>query len=60
MKYISEFKNKKSIKLVIFDFDGVFTDNRVLVNELGIERICSRYDGYGIKNLDKNSFTAMF
>ena len=56
MKYISEFKNKKSIKLVIFDFDGVFTDNRVLVNELGIESvICSRYDGYGIKNLDKNS-----
>ena len=56
MKYISEFKNKKSIKLVIFDFDGVFTDNRVLVNEYGIESvICSRYDGFGIKNLHENS-----
>ena len=56
MKHISEFKNRKSIKLVIFDFDGVFTDNRVLVDELGNESvICSRYDGYGIKNLNQNS-----
>ena len=40
----------KNLLLVIFDFDGVFTDNRVLVNELGIESvICSRYDGYGKK-----------
>ena len=55
MKYISEFKDKKSIKIVIFDFDGVFTDNKVLVNELGMESvICSRYDGYGIDNLNKH------
>ena len=40
----------------VFDFDGVFTDNRVFVNESGIESvICSRYDGFGIKNLHENS-----
>jgi YrbI family 3-deoxy-D-manno-octulosonate 8-phosphate phosphatase len=37
------------IKLVIFDFDGVFTDNRVVVNEDGREAVvCNRSDGLGI------------
>tara|TARA_B100001093_G_C26715926_1_gene965642 strand:+ start:572 stop:1057 length:486 start_codon:yes stop_codon:yes gene_type:complete len=56
VNYISEFKNKKLIKLVIFDFDGVFTDNKVIVDQNGNESvICSRYDGYGIEKLRNHS-----
>jgi len=41
------------IKLVVFDFDGVFTNNKVLVNELGIESvICNRSDGIGLSRLN--------
>lgn len=41
-----------NIKLVIFDFDGVFTDNRVYVSEYGIETVsCWRSDGIGIAKL---------
>ena len=29
----------KNIKLVAFDFDGVFTDNRVLIDENGLESV---------------------
>ena len=37
-----------------FDFDGVFTDNKVILNENGIESvICNRNDGIGIKILKK-------
>ena len=36
------------IKAVIFDFDGVFTDNRVIVSTTGEEFvICDRGDGMG-------------
>ena len=36
------------IKAVIFDFDGVFTDNRVIVSTTGEEFvICDRSDGMG-------------
>lgn len=41
-----------SILLFVFDFDGVFTDNRVHVDESGLESvICSRADGLGIERL---------
>ncbi len=44
----------KSIKLVAFDFDGVFTDNRVLVDENGQESVfCWRSDGIGLENLKR-------
>ena len=37
-----------------FDFDGVFTDNKVILNENGIESvICNRNYGIGIKILKK-------
>lgn len=37
------------VKAVAFDFDGVFTDDRVLVSETGEESVlCSRSDGLGI------------
>ena len=46
-------KDKLSIiKLAIFDFDGVFTDNKVLVSENGIESVsCCRSDGIGISRI---------
>lgn len=43
-----------TIKLVVFDFDGVFTDNRVIVSEDGKESvICNRSDGIGLSMLRK-------
>ena len=37
---------------VVFDFDGVFTDNRVLVSQEGLESVfCSRGDGMGLELL---------
>lgn len=39
---------------IIFDFDGVFTDNLVSVKDDGQESVtCSRADGMGIENLRK-------
>ena len=42
----------RSIEIIFFDFDGVFTNNYVYVNEDGIETIkSSRADGIGISRL---------
>mgnify|MGYP001612073919 FL=1 len=44
----------KKIKLIGFDFDGVFTDAKVLLNQDGVETvICSRRDGLGINELKR-------
>lgn len=44
----------RSMRLVVFDFDGVFTDNRVLVSQDGTESVfCTRADGIGLKALAK-------
>jgi N-acylneuraminate cytidylyltransferase len=44
----------KSVRLVVFDFDGVMTDNRVLVLQDGTEGVmCDRSDGLGIGMLTK-------
>jgi 3-deoxy-D-manno-octulosonate 8-phosphate phosphatase (KDO 8-P phosphatase) len=41
------------VRFVFFDFDGVFTDNRVWVNEHGDETLAfSRSDGLGLRRLD--------
>ncbi len=41
-----------TIKMVVFDFDGVLTDNRVLIDEDGKESVfVSRADGMGINML---------
>jgi YrbI family 3-deoxy-D-manno-octulosonate 8-phosphate phosphatase len=41
-----------SVKLVVFDFDGVFTDNTVIVNQDGTEAVrCWRSDGLGLARL---------
>lgn len=43
----------KEIKLVVSDFDGVMTDNRVLIDENGKESVfVSRADGQGIRMLN--------
>jgi YrbI family 3-deoxy-D-manno-octulosonate 8-phosphate phosphatase len=48
-------RNKPSteqIRLLVLDFDGVMTDNRVLVHEDGREAVlCDRSDGWGIAKL---------
>lgn len=42
----------RKIRLIVFDFDGVFTDNAVYVSEDGIETVrCSRSDGLGLSRL---------
>ena len=42
----------KPIEHIFFDFDGVFTDNYVIISEEGIEHVkCSRLDGIGLKRL---------
>jgi 3-deoxy-D-manno-octulosonate 8-phosphate phosphatase (KDO 8-P phosphatase) len=49
-------KSIKTTALIVFDFDGVFTDNSVLVDENGIESVrCSRSDGLGLRKLDEIS-----
>ncbi len=42
----------KKIRLVVFDFDGVFTDNTVFVDQNGVESVrCWRSDGLGLRKL---------
>jgi len=44
----------RRLRLAVFDFDGVFTDNRVWVNERGEEALAfSRSDGLGLRRLDE-------
>ena len=49
----------KEIHTIIFDFDGVFTNNKVFINEKGEESVvCNRSDGLAIEllnNLKKKS-----
>jgi YrbI family 3-deoxy-D-manno-octulosonate 8-phosphate phosphatase len=43
---------KNDLRMVVFDFDGVFTNNLVYVTETGQEIVCcSRSDGIGLKAL---------
>jgi len=47
----------KDIALVVFDFDGVMTDNRVQVHQSGDEAVwCHRGDGMGIARLKDAAF----
>jgi YrbI family 3-deoxy-D-manno-octulosonate 8-phosphate phosphatase len=51
-----EYKKLLNIKMLVLDFDGVLTNNKVTVSDQGREYVlCDRSDGIGIKNLkDKN------
>lgn len=47
----------KDVSLVVFDFDGVMTDNRVQVHQCGDEAVwCHRGDGLGIARLKEAAF----
>jgi 3-deoxy-D-manno-octulosonate 8-phosphate phosphatase (KDO 8-P phosphatase) len=42
------------VRLAVFDFDGVFTDNRVWVDQHGNETLAfSRSDGLGLRRLEE-------
>lgn len=46
----------KGLKLIIYDFDGVMTDNRVIVSQDGMESVVvHRGDGYGVSQIKKLS-----
>ena len=48
-----------SIRLAVFDFDGVFTDNFVYVSQEGVESVrCWRSDGLGLSRLRKMGIQA--
>jgi len=48
------------IRLIVFDFDGVFTDNRVLVGDDGSEYVlCNRADGLGLENLRRHGIECL-
>jgi 3-deoxy-D-manno-octulosonate 8-phosphate phosphatase (KDO 8-P phosphatase) len=50
----------RSVRLVAFDFDGVFTDNTVIVAEDGTESVrCWRSDGIGLRRLEAAGRTAV-
>lgn len=50
----------EQLDLIVFDFDGVFTDNRVWVDQHGVEQVAaSRGDGMGISLLKKAGFNAV-
>jgi N-acylneuraminate cytidylyltransferase len=50
----------KKIDLIVFDFDGVMTNNLVYVNQDGVESIAAnRSDGMGIVLLRKSGIKAM-
>ncbi len=55
--FLIDFLNRQKIQAhwveaIVFDFDGVFTNNKVIVDENGKESvICNRADGLGIKML---------
>jgi 3-deoxy-D-manno-octulosonate 8-phosphate phosphatase (KDO 8-P phosphatase) len=44
----------RGIRLVVFDFDGVFTDNSVYFSQDGVEMVrCWRSDGLGLRRLEQ-------
>lgn len=48
----------RDIRLVAFDFDGVFTDNMVYVFDNGAEAVrCFRGDGLGLRTLERLGIT---
>ena len=44
----------KKLKLLVYDFDGVMTDNKVFINQDGIESVqVNRADGLGVSEINK-------
>jgi len=47
-------KSLRLVNFVVFDFDGVFTDNSVIVGSDGSESVkCWRGDGLGLRSLEE-------
>ena len=45
---MTDFISWHDVNKIVFDFDGIFTNNKVLVNDKGEEFICcDRSDGLG-------------
>ena len=43
-----------AVRFAVFDFDGVFSDNRVWTNDRGEESVaCFRGDTLGLRRLDE-------
>lgn len=56
----SEKPDISGIQLLVFDFDGVFTDNRVWVDQDGKEMVsCHRGDGWGLARLRQTDLEMM-
>lgn len=52
--------NEKKLELIIYDFDGVMTDNRVAVDQNGVETVrVNRSDGLAIAELKKKDIPQM-
>jgi len=50
----------ETVSLVVFDFDGVMTDNRVFVDQHGVESVAAnRGDGMGVEMLLEAGFKAV-
>ena len=48
------------VRMLVLDFDGVLTDNRVYVRQDGLETVaCDRGDGMGLELLRRHGVTAM-
>jgi 3-deoxy-D-manno-octulosonate 8-phosphate phosphatase (KDO 8-P phosphatase) len=48
------------LRLAVFDFDGVFTDNNVWVDANGVESVrCCRADGFGLRRLEEVGVPAL-
>jgi len=58
LRQIATSKLPRNIKAVLFDFDGVFTDNRCKLEANGNESVfCSHSDDIGIKNLQDGGYS---
>ncbi len=56
----SEISPARDIRMLVLDFDGVMTDNRVLVHEDGAEAVlCDRSDGLGLEKLRDTGIDVM-
>lgn len=50
----------RALVLVAFDFDGVFTDNRVLIDQDGREAVsCWRGDGIGLRAVERSGLATI-
>lgn len=57
---MSSTANLNNITHIFYDFDGVMTDNRVLVDETGTEAVfCNRSDGLAVSKLKEAGYTQL-